>query len=245
METDNNTAQLIKIYNEIDAFLRQQLESDRHAEHGYLLQHVAHKNRVVAKYESELRAIAQLRNSLVHNPLQEIASPIAYPHPKLLERYQSIRDALLNPKVALSIAVPTNKIYTATLETPLKNVLKKMNENTFTHVPIIKNNMMTGIFSENTLLSYLAEKGETVILDDMKIGEFKEYLPFKAHKGERFEFLSRKAELAEVYDIFYQAIKVHERIGMVFVTEHGKPTEKPLGIITAWDLASPEFVHSK
>jgi hypothetical protein len=116
MNTNQAAEELLKIYNEIDAFLRQQYGSDRHAEHGYLLQQVAHKNRVVAKYESELRAIAQLRNSLVHNPLQEIASPIAYPNPKLLERYRSIRNALLNPRVALTIAVPANKIFTATLQ---------------------------------------------------------------------------------------------------------------------------------
>ena len=68
-----------------------------------------------------------------------------------------------------------------------------------------------------------------------------DYLPLKAHKGEHFIFLARNSSLADVYETFNRAIKIHQRIGMVFITEHGKPTEKPLGIITAWDLASPAF----
>jgi hypothetical protein len=72
------------------------------------------------------------------------------------------------------------------------------------------------------------------------MADFKDYLPLNAHKGEKFIFLPRKTELADVYELFSKAIKAHERIGMVFISETGKASEKPLGIITAWDLPSPE-----
>lgn len=233
--------ELLKLYNQIDAFLRNQRRSDRHAEHGYLIQQIAKTNRTVARFQSELRAIAKLRNNIVHNPLMDIAAPIAYPHPLLVERYRHIRDALLDPPRALSIAVPGHKIYTATLTTPLSEVLQKMNDNIFTHVPIMEDSQMMGIFSENTLISYLADKPNRINVKEMTIGDFKSYLPLKGHKGEHFAFLPRKAALADVYDIFNQAIKAHKRIGMIFITKHGGPNERPLGIITAWDLASPEF----
>lgn len=100
---------------------------------------------------------------------------------------------------------------------------------------------MIGIFSENTLLGYLADNVEAIILDDMKIADFKKYLPLGSHRSEAFEFLPRSAELSSVYGVFNQAIKAHRRIGMLFVTQNGKPSEQLLGIITAWDLASPEF----
>lgn len=238
----NLAEELLKIYNDIDAFLRRQPDSgDRHADHSSLIRQVARHNRVVARYESEMRAAAQLRNIIVHNPLSETASPLAMPHIELVNRYGEIRMALLHPASALSIAVPASQIYTATLETPLRQVLKDMNDNIFTHVPIIKNNQMIGIFSENALLSYLADNSDVIILGDMTMEAFKQYLPLKAHKGEHFEFLPRRASLADVYTVFNRAIKVRRRIGMLFITEHGKHYEKPLGIVTAWDLASPEF----
>lgn len=240
--TDKNPAvELLIIYNEIDAFLRQQSNSDRHAEHSFLLQQAAKSNAVIARHESELRAIAQLRNNIVHNPLGDTISPIATPHPELIKRYSQIRNHLLKPQTALSIAIPASKLYTAALKSPLNEVLKAMDQHIFTHVPIIENNQMIGVFSENTILSYLADNYEVIILGNMTIADFSDYLPLAAHKGERFAFLPRRASLSDVYKVFNQAIEAKQRIGMVFVTEHGRDSEKPLGVITAWDLAAPIF----
>lgn len=233
--------ELLQLYNEVDHFLRQKSKADKYADHSYLIQEMTARNAVVARYQQVLRVVAQIRNTLVHNPIPLIAQPIVEPDPQLITTYRNIRDALLNPANALSIAVPAQKIYTSHLEANLSDVMKVMSENTFTHIPIIENEKMIGVFSENALLTYLVTVGETIVTSDMKIKDVKDYLPISAHKGESFVFLSRKSSLSDVYKIFNDAIKIHKRIGMVFITEHGKPTEKLLGIITAWDLASPEF----
>ncbi len=245
MSDKSATDELLAIYNEIDAFLRSQPASDRHADHSFLLQQVTRTNAVIARHEAELRAIAQLRNTIVHNPMSDTVSPIATPHVELVKRYRQIRDHLLKPQTALSIAVPGSKLYTATLLSPLHQTIKDMSEHIYTHVPILEGDRMIGIFSENSILNYLADNDEVIILKDMTMNDFKPYLPMESHRGEHFAFLPRQASLAEVYDVFNRAIKVHQRIGMVFITEHGQATEKPLGIITAWDLATPLFdTHS-
>ncbi len=241
---DKSAEQLLAIYNQIDAHLRAQYRRDVHADHSFLIAELARSNRVVARHQQELRAIAQLRNSLVHNPMASVAQPFASPHPLIVERYGQIRDALLHPANALSVAIPAQKIYTATLTTNLADVLQKMDKNTYTHVPIIEKNTMVGIFSENTLLSYLAEEGEAVITRDMTMADFKDFLPLGAHRSEAFAFLHRNASFSEVFEIFNKAIKVRQRIGMVFITQTGKSHEKPLGIVTAWDLASPDFENN-
>lgn len=242
MANSTKTAEeLIAIYNEIDSFLRQQYKSDKYADHSFLVQEVSRTNAVVARYQQELRAMAQLRNSIVHNPLSVVAQPIASPHPEIIKKYRAIKDAMLNPRTALSIAIPAHNIYTASLNSNLGEVLKEMNKNIYTHVPIIKENQMVGIFSENSLLSYLAESGEVIITNDMTIGDLADYLPLASHQGECFEFLPRRASLGQVFEVFNKAIHKHQRVGMIFITEHGQPGERPLGIITAWDLASPDF----
>jgi CBS domain-containing protein len=232
---------LLDLYNEVDHWLRKECKRDKHADHSFLIQELAGSNPTVARNQQLMRAVAQIRNSLVHNPIPSVAQPLIEPHPQLVASYRQLRDALMNPLKALSIAVPRQQLYTTTMDANLGEVMKAMDENIFTHVPIIENDKMIGIFSENTLLSYLAETGEGIITKDMKIGDLKKFLPLSAHRGESFVFAGRNTPLSEIYKIFNDAIQVRRRIGMIFITQSGKENEKLLGIITAWDLASPDF----
>jgi CBS domain-containing protein len=238
MSDSDTYKRLLQLYNQLDAFMRQEFDVDRYADHSSLLAEGAKANRVIAHHLQELRAVAQLRNSLVHNPMPMLGDPIAVPQPQLVERYADIIRAIQQPVTAMSVAVPVQQLYTATLATELGEVIQTMDKNTYTHVPIIEDGQLIGIFSENTLLSYLAESGDAIITKDMKLSEFKSFLPLDAHHGEKFCFVSRKASLSEVYQLFNKAIKVRQRIGLVFITQSGLASQKPLGIITAWDLAN-------
>ena len=37
--------------------------------------------------------------------------------------------------------------------------------------------------------------------------------------------------------MFQNGLKDNKRISVIFITQNGKKDEKPLGLITAWDLA--------
>ncbi len=243
-KTLSNTEQFdkfIAIYNQLDYYMRRQPGVDQHTDHGYAIQQMIAKNRLFARHEQELRNLAALRNVLIHNPFMRTIHPIAIPITAIIDRYQQLLDLLINPPLALSIAVPAAMIYTTTLDSNALEVMKTMNKKTFTHIPVMDNDKMIGVFSENTLLSYLAHHGDSIVTKDLTIAEFSDFIGLDKHPGEQFEFIGRKAQLADVYAIFNQAIKVRKRIGVVFVTEHGKSNEKLLGLITAWDLASPEL----
>jgi hypothetical protein len=182
-ESVKSDIELLLLYNEVDAYLRLQYKQDKYADHSFLIQELSRTNRTIARFQQDMRAIVQLRNSIVHNPFSS-AQPIAMPHPIVVKRYKDIRDALLNPQSALSISVPAAKIYTVELSFNLNEVLRKMDENIYTHVPVIKDNKMVGMLSENTLLSYLAESGEAIITKDMTVADLSEFTPFKAHRNE-------------------------------------------------------------
>lgn len=231
----------VGIYNQLDAYMRRQQKVDKHADHGYLIQQMSTVNKLFGRYEQELKTLAHLRNVLVHSPFMHVAHPMAKPSPAIIERYQQILNELLNPPRALTIAVPASKLYTTSLAGNALGVIKEMCEKTYTHVPVLEDDKMIGVFSENSLLAYLAHNEDSIITRDYSISEFKDFIGLDKHPSESYEFVSRNTYLTDIYALFNAALKIRRRIGVVFVTEHGKPDEKLLGIITAWDLASPEF----
>ena len=92
-------------------------------------------------------------------------------------------------------------------------------------------------FFTNILLQYMAA-GECFRMDDsVTFSDIADYLPLEKHKAESFRFIPQDMPAAEMEDIFAQAQKAPKRLGLLFVTQNGQPTEKLLGMISAWDMA--------
>lgn len=228
----------IALYNQFDNYMRNQLGVGRSVNHSTLLHEMSLKNKVISDYLSDLRMFAEVRNMLIHNPYKKNADPLFYPHTYVTEKYAEIIDLILHPPKALSIAIPGAKIYTATPDTLIQKIMKAMVEKNYTHVPIIEEGKMIGIFSENILLSFLVANQEGIILKDATVKDFFDFIPLEKHMNEYFEFVSRNTLLSEVDSIFGVGVKNGKRIAVVYITEHGKSTEKILGMITPWDLTA-------
>lgn len=234
----NSAEEFLHIYNEIDAFMRKSLQLGDEAEHTFMIQEMAKKGfRAFSDFGYELRLFARLRNAIVHNPYLRTANPIAEPHPDTVKKYKYILDLSINPPKALSIAIPGQKIFKATLKSNVQEILKTMLQHTYTHVPIIENDKMVGVFSENTVFCYIAKNKGCIITSDFTVQEFADFIPLDQHQSEYFEFIPRDSLLQDVENIFKTGLQKIKRISVVYITEHGKPEEKLLGMLTAWDLA--------
>lgn len=235
---NTESEKFITLYNKLDAYMRKKLGSDKHIYHTALLREMALKNKVFADNFQDLKIFSEVRNMLIHNPYKQFANPLFYPHSYITKKYEEIINLIFNPPLALSIAVPANVIYKATPDTLIQKLMKTMIDKNYTHVPIIKDGSMIGVFSENTLLSFLVTNHEGIILKDAKVSDFAEFIPFDKHMNEYFEFIPRKKLLTDVEKIFRQGMKDGKRIAVVYITENGKSDEKVLGMITPWDLTS-------
>lgn len=234
---NTGSEKFIALYNQLDTYMRGQLQADRYVDHSTLLREISKKNRLFLNYIQELRTFADMRNMLIHNPYKKDADPLFYPHSYIVKRYAEIISNLLNPIKALKVAVLGPIIFTATLDTPIQKLMKTMTDKNYTHVPIMKNNVMIGIFSENTLLSYLVTNKEGLILKDATVADFSEFIKLENHINEYFEFVPRNTLLSKVEEIFHKGVKDTKRIAVVYITESGKSTEKILGMITPWDIS--------
>jgi len=230
-------SKFLSIYNEIDHYMRGFLNAQSYVDHGTLLRQMFERNKLFSNNYKDLKLFAELRNLLIHNPYPDLANPLFTPHEFIVKKYEEIRNALLHPKKAIDIAIKTNFIYTTTLDANAIDVMEVMDENTYTHIPVMNQDEMIGVFSENSILAYLVAHKDAIILRDTKISEFKKFIGLDQHKSEYFEFVSRNTLLSDVETLFQKGLKERKRISVVYITEHGKQDERFLGMITAWDIA--------
>jgi predicted transcriptional regulator len=236
---EGTAKEFIEVYNELTYTLRKNLGLEDYVDFNRLLSEAIHRgNRVIAKYEVDLKILNELRNSIAHNPYMAEADPIAEPHPAVVEKLRMILNEIENPPKALDKGVKASDIYKALISDKLKDVLKVMHDKLFSWVLIYDkpSGQLIGVFSEDVLFAYISSNEGFVFDEKTTLEEFKDYLSLDRHPNEYFEFVNRSMPLYDVEKIFKHSINGEKRLAVVFITESGKPSEGILGMLTAWDM---------
>lgn len=192
-----------------------------------LSQFAAEKRKI--KYCREVRALLQ------HNPKINNEFPVE-PSAAMINLIKDLLIKIERPPRCINNATLIGNILTADYDDKIIPIMKKMRERGFAHVPIIENGLVTGVFSENTIFSYMLDEKVMTIDEDMCVRHFINYLPFKSHNSIGFRFLKANSLIIDAEKMFINAFKGNRRIAMIFLTEHGLPHEKLLGILTPLDV---------
>ncbi len=191
-----------------------------------------HASPLLLRYENYdfLKTASDLRNILSHE------NNICVPSEEYVLKFLSLKDSLLHPLTCYSIC--TKKIFSCTMEDRVEDCLKKMEYHSLSHLPLLdEDGCVQGVFSRSTLFDYLSMNESIFVDKETKISLFEEFLDLDEHLNERFLFVKRNERVDSVYPLLFKE-KEHERnVSLLFVTEHGRRTEKLLGIITMTDLA--------
>lgn len=232
-----NSDEFLIIYNELDRYMRDCLNEGTETPHSYLIRKMSEKNRVFLRNKDVLCNYANLRNVIVHNPDKRDSDPIAEPHDNAIKKYSTIRDSVLNPPKALeTVAIPFHDIYKATLESKVLDVMDMMEQKLYSHIPVIDNKKIIGIFSENSVFSYITRNRDSLILETDLIAKFENFIGVERNECEYYAFVKKDILLIEVENMFQHGIKDNKRLAVIFITENGNQNEKLLGLITVWDL---------
>ena len=184
--------------------------------------------------QAKLFYCRDIRNTLQHNPRIKDSFAVE-PSDEMIAFLKDIITRV--SRKAIEFAVPKIKVLAKTMKDTVRPTMIQMLQNTYTHVPILDNGVVVGVFSENTLLSYLGEEQIVGIEEKTCFSDLEKYLPINCHTSESFRFVPQDALLSDVSVLFDEALANQDRIGLVFITQNGLETEKMLGIITAWDIA--------
>lgn len=234
----SNSDKFLIIYNDLDKHMRECLQVKTGTPNSYLINQMAKNNRAFAKYKEDLLAFSRLRNAIIHNPFKKDADPIAEPHENVVKLYEDIKNQLTCPPSALStVAVPRRNIYATSLESKVIDVMNIMVKKSFSHVPVLYDDRIVGIFSESTFFSYVSKNEDIAFSRDTLIGDFKDYIDVNGNVSEYYQFVEKGTLLIDVEEMFQGNLKDNKRLAVVFITENGKQNERLLGLVTVWDLA--------
>lgn len=192
-------------------------------------------NRFYEKHKASFDMFKSTRNILAHNKVGAFKENYPVIVSKyMLEELTKIIGWMTVKAYSKSTKLP--EIATASLKTPLHDVIKLMNDKNYSYVPVIENGKVRYVISEKALLSILADNKEGVIYDKtITVGDYHEYFELDENPNEYYSFVGREMLAYDLNDEFSK-IRGNKKCGVLFVTQEGKRDEKILGIITLWDI---------
>ena len=187
------------------------------------------------KYKSEIKYCQEVRNLLNHK--KKINDSYAVePSVQMLSFIDSLIENIKSRARCRDISV--KNVCWRPLDGNVKETMQMMREKGFTHIPILKNNVVIGVFDENSLFNFLVSEGSVSISDSLTFADIKEYISIAGRETERFIFFGGNHYVDNLEDEFEKAHSRGGRIGIAFITANGKPDEPLQGIITPWDIIS-------
>ncbi|MBQ4094320.1 MAG: hypothetical protein IJC61_04675 [Oscillospiraceae bacterium] len=242
----NEQAKALQLQSEADrteAFLDKyrQLEEVAIEEYGYLDNGNAISNLERRKefkdISSQLSYCRKVRNLLCHTPKIDEAYAVT-PSEGMLELLDTLITRITRPLRAQDIYTAREKLMCKSLGSYVLPSARDMSRRHFSHLPILQDNRLVGVFSESTLTTLLLAENGVRITEKTRFSDIQHYLKIENHTAERFLFVGRKTPAGDLVSLFEDALRPGNRIGMVFVTETGDPGQRILGVITAWDIAA-------
>lgn len=195
---------------------------------------------------AELDYCREVRNLLSHRPKPGSGSSsgtdaefAVEPSEAMLQLLRDVLREVTDPPCIWDAMTPRKDLLVVeSLNDRVRPVMTEMSHRAYSYVPILENGQVAGIFSANALIAYLVEDEILEIGQETRFSDLQKFLSIDGQPSESFRFVARDALVSDVSDLFDDAICNKCKIGAVFVTYSGKPTEKILGMVTAWDVAA-------
>ena len=185
----------------------------------------------------ELNYCREVRNLLQHG--ERVRDDYAVvPSAGMIESIRSTIERVEGLPRAIDLCVKTRDVYSVSLTDPMLAAMRVMCDKSYSHLPILEDGRVVGVFSAKSLFTYLIEDGITTLDESMTFEQVAGLLPLDKHGSETFAFVPQEMLATNIAELFQRARSQSKRLGVVFVTAHGKQNERLLGMLTAWDMAA-------
>ena len=181
-------------------------------------------------FSDDLREFADLRNAIVHERGGGYA--IAEPHQGTVERLEQIEKFISQPPTVESLG--TIPVVTCSPSDPIGKAAKAMLNGKFSQLPVYHQEQCIGLLTSETIARWIAAKfqPDLDILEEAPV----EQVLLSREEDSIYQFILRKTPIADVVALFDRPAHGGKSLDAVIITHSGKPDQKPLHILTVYDL---------
>lgn len=186
-----------------------------------------------------LHDVRELRNFHAHaNDLAQRRLMTVTYEPALIARLVTIAGKIADKTSARLFMIPWSQVLATTIDAPARALAAKMLASNYSHAPVIDGKRMIATYDERAVFRALAEGRLAGVGDRTTVGDvvcacrFDEIAPEEVG----VDFVPRDIALPELRRQLDEHTRARDRITLAIVTEHGRPTETPLGLLTIWDI---------
>lgn len=231
----SNSQRYIEKYKELEAIVRSTYgisESDS------ISKFLKSKNEF-RRFADQISYCQQVRNFMQHERKIDNKFSIE-PSDAMISFIDTLIEKIKNRLQCKDISIKFKNVEWRCLSDLVKEAIHVMREKLFTHIPIIEDGLLVGVFDENSLFNYIADNEIVDIDDRLKFSDIKEYLSISDREMEDFIFVKGTMYVDELEKTIQSYFNRHKRIGVAFVTNNGRSDESIQGIITPWDIISAD-----
>lgn len=229
MEEKNvNATRFIAAYNRLDQGLRDIYSIKRTLNFADMIRKVASVNTVVAKFEEDLIDYGRLRNAIVHKSGDEI---IAEPNIEVVEKLEKIARIINTPPRVIDCIRP-RRVFTASGETPLKDVIREMKKDGYSVVPVYISQTLVGVINRKMVVEGIGKFiEENKDIDDSINSPVASCLDI-FNETEHYEVAPASITVENLLYMFQQ----NRKLSSVILTENGNFDEPARAVLVSADL---------
>lgn len=229
--TVKNSDRFLTAFNRIDHSMRDIVGAREFIPFFRLVDQAKRKSALVRKYEDDLRSYADLRNAIVHQRTST-EYVIAEPHIEVVEHIEHIDEVIARPKLVGQLF--RKRVMAFQTSDSLKYTLKVIRKRKYTQFPVYEGQQFKGLLTTVGITNWLASS--MIHTDSSSLVPTLEDI-LQHEKNERnYKFISRYMTIYEAEEIFKQGVERGRRFEALLITEHGKPHQKLIGIVTPIDI---------
>ena len=176
--TADNTVEFLDLYNRLERLIRERYNLSRD---GGAIAWLLSRDKAPRALRDELDYCREVRNFLQHNERID-GSYAVIPSDAMLDALRSTLERFEGMGAAEDVCTRREKIRVATMDEPLRPVLRDMAEHGYAHVPILVDGRVVGVLSESTVLSYLVDDMALEIPEAATLKQLERLLALDAHE---------------------------------------------------------------
>ncbi len=233
----HRTSEFLDLYKQLEEVLEEKYRNARRRCSSVVMEFLQDYDSTPVR--EKLDVCREIRNLLTHSANLG-GEPIVEPSAQVVKALREALEFVKRPPLALEYAVKGEQIMKAGLNQKVLRLMEIMERNGYSHIPVMRNGELFGVFSAGAVFLYQLRSGGKAITPNTTLRDLGKYLDLGEHM-ENYEFVPRSETYISVRKKFEKFRGKNKRISAIFITETGRPDQRLLGMLTPWDvLGEPE-----